>query len=116
MVAGVFLGYDQPKSLGNYAAGGSLAAPVFKDFMEQVLKNKKDIAFRVPEGVSLVRVNRETGKPATVNDSNFNVVLEAFKEGTEPFGADNSKVNSFTEDNENSSSTEETETNFDGIY
>ena len=116
LVAGVFLGYDQPKSLGNYAAGGSLAAPVFKDFMEQVLKNKKDIAFRVPEGVSLVRVNRETGKPATVNDSNFNVVLEAFKEGTEPFGADNSKVNSFTEDNENSSSTEETETNFDGIY
>ena len=116
LVAGVFLGYDQPKSLGNYAAGGSLAAPVFKDFMEQVLKDKKDIAFRVPEGVSLVRVNRETGKPATVNDSNFNVVLEAFKEGTEPFVSDNEKTNSFSEDKENPSSNEETETNFDGIY
>ena len=117
LVAGVFLGYDQPKSLGNYAAGGSLAAPVFKDFMEQVLKDKKDIAFRVPEGVSLVRVNRETGKPATVNDSNFNVVLEAFKEGTEPFGFDSEKSNSFSEKNENSSSKEEeSETNFDGIY
>ncbi len=117
LVAGVFLGYDQPKSLGNYAAGGSLAAPVFKDFMEQVLKDKKDIAFRVPEGVSLVRVNRETGKPATVNDSNFNVVLEAFKEGTEPFGFDPEKSNSFSEKQESSSSKEEeTETNFDGIY
>ncbi|MBR1545054.1 MAG: penicillin-binding protein 1A [Alphaproteobacteria bacterium] len=117
LVAGVFLGYDQPKSLGNYAAGGSLAAPVFKDFMEQVLKDKKDIAFRVPEGVSLVRVNRETGKPATVNDSNFNVVLEAFKEGTEPFVADNVRVDGFDAENENSVTEEhETETNFDGIY
>ncbi len=117
LVAGVFLGYDQPKSLGNYAAGGSLAAPVFKDFMEQVLKNKKDIAFRVPEGVSLVRVNRETGKPATVDDSNYNVVLEAFKEGTEPFGIDNDKSNSFDDKHENFLPKEEnTETNFDGIY
>ncbi|MBQ8659989.1 MAG: penicillin-binding protein 1A [Alphaproteobacteria bacterium] len=116
LVAGVFLGYDQPKSLGNYAAGGSLAAPVFKDFMEQVLKDKKDIAFRVPEGVSLVRVNRETGKPATVNDSNFNVVLEAFKEGTEPFNVDTEKPESFNEVMENEPVKEETETNFDGIY
>ena len=117
LVAGVFLGYDQPKSLGSYAAGGSLAAPVFKDFMTQVLKDKKDVAFRVPAGVSLVRVNRETGKPATVNDSNFNVVLEAFKEGTEPFGFDAEKSNSF--DDKKSSSFEkedEKETNFDGIY
>ncbi len=117
LVAGVFLGYDQPKSLGNYAAGGSLAAPVFKDFMEQVLKDKKDIAFRVPEGVSLVRVNRETGKPATVNDSNFNVVLEAFKEGTEPVVVDGVRSNNFDNENETPVQTEqETETNFDGIY
>lgn len=118
LVAGVFLGYDQPKSLGSYAAGGSLAAPIFKDFMEQVLKNKKDVAFRVPKGVSLVRVNRETGKPATVNDANFNVVLEAFKEGTEPFKFEGTNEKTFDE-NPSSVNTEvevDTEANFDGIY
>ena len=118
LVAGVFLGYDQPKSLGSYAAGGSLAAPIFKDFMEQVLKNKKDVAFRVPKGVSLVRVNRETGKPATVNDANFNVVLEAFNEGTEPFKFEGTNEKTFDE-NPSSVNTEvevDTEANFDGIY
>ncbi len=117
LVAGVFLGYDKPKSLGNYAAGGSLAAPIFKDFMQQVLKNKKDVAFRVPKGVNLVRVNRETGKPASVNDANFNVVLEAFKEGTEPFKFEEKKKDTFDE-NQNIDIQEEVpvETNFDGIY
>lgn len=119
LVAGVFLGYDQPKSLGNYAAGGSLAAPIFKEFMQVVLKDKKDVAFRVPEGVSFVRVNRETGKPATVMDNNFNVILEAFREGTE-----NTILNSASGASDvfdgNSSSGEsnlnDNETNFDGIY
>jgi penicillin-binding protein 1A len=83
LVAGVFLGYDQPKSLGDYAAGGSLAAPIFRDFMEIVLKNKKDVAFRVPEGITFVRLNRETGRPAKPSDKNAAVVLEAFREGTE---------------------------------
>ena len=66
--------------------------------------------------MSLVRVNRETGKPATVNDSNFNVVLEAFKEGTEPFNVDTEKPESFNEVMKNEPVKEETETNFDGIY
>ena len=119
LVAGVFLGYDQPKSLGDYAAGGSLAAPIFKDFMQQVLKNKKDVAFRVPKGVSLVRVNRETGKPASVNDANFNVVLEAFKEGTEPFNFEDKNIDnsSFEEiDTDYKEEVVPVETNFDGIY
>lgn len=119
LVAGVFLGYDQPKSLGNYAAGGSLAAPIFKEFMQVVLKDKKDVAFRVPEGVSFVRVNRETGKPATVMDNNFNVILEAFREGTENTILNGASGASDVFDG-NSSSGEsnlnDNETNFDGIY
>ncbi|MDR3126130.1 MAG: penicillin-binding protein 1A [Rickettsiales bacterium] len=83
LVAGVFLGYDQPKSLGNYTTGGSLAAPIFRDFMAEVLKGAKDVSFRVPPGVTFVRVNRETGRPAKTTDSNYNTILEAFAEGTE---------------------------------
>ena len=121
LVVGVFLGYDQPKSLGSYAAGGSLAAPVFREFMEQVLKDKKDVAFRVPHGVSLVRVNRETGKPATINDANYNVVLEAFREGTEPFADGHDGKVGVSGGNGgmvmpgNDSTTTE-DANFDGIY
>ncbi len=118
LVAGVFLGYDQPKSLGSYAAGGSLAAPIFKDFMQEVLKDKKDIAFRVPHGVSFVRVNRETGKPATIVDNNYNVILEAFREGTENTIL-NKENSSFGFDNTSSSGESDmndTQTNFDGIY
>ncbi|MDR1008808.1 MAG: penicillin-binding protein 1A [Rickettsiales bacterium] len=83
LVVGVFLGFDQPKSLGSYAAGGSLAAPVFKEFMEQALEGQRDVAFRVPAGVSFVRINRNTGKLATPADPAFDTILEAFKEGTE---------------------------------
>ncbi len=115
LVAGVFLGFDQPKSLGNYAAGGSLAAPIFKEFMQEVLKDKKDVAFRVPEGVSFVRVNRETGKPASVMDNNFNVILEAFREGTEQSILDKAK-SSPNLNNVDNSGVVGTETNFDGIY
>ena len=118
LVAGVFLGYDQPKSLGSYAAGGSLAAPIFKEFMQEVLKNKKDVAFRVPKGVSFVRVNRETGKPATIMDNNFNVILEAFREGTESSILD-SGMNSSSGISDSSSfesNDVDSQTNFDGIY
>lgn len=119
LVAGVFLGYDQPKSLGNYAAGGSLAAPIFKEFMQVVLKDKKDVAFRVPEGVSFVRVNRETGKPATVMDNNFNVILEAFREGTENTilnGASGASDVFDVNSSSGESNLNDNETNFDGIY
>ncbi|MDR2098708.1 MAG: penicillin-binding protein 1A [Rickettsiales bacterium] len=118
LVAGVFLGYDHPKSLGDYAAGGALAAPIFREFMEQVLKNRKDVAFRVPEGVTFVRVNRETGKLATPKDRNFDVVLEAFREGTE-----NTLVDDAAREAPSGGGTynfgdaeENNKTNFDGIY
>ncbi len=122
LVAGVFFGYDKPKSLGGSAMGGSFAAPVFREFMVEALKGKKDVPFRVPAGVSLVRVNRETGKPATVYDSNYNVVLEAFKEGTEPVRFSSSKSTTTSSSGSGNSKTDfrnnnlEMETNFDGIY
>ncbi|MDR0367395.1 MAG: hypothetical protein LBH41_02360, partial [Rickettsiales bacterium] len=83
LVAGVFIGYDHPKSLGSYAAGGSLAAPIFKEFMEQALTGTKDVAFRVPDGITFMRVNRNTGRPAAPSDARFDIISEAFREGTE---------------------------------
>lgn len=83
LVAGVFIGYDDPASLGDHAAGGIIAAPIFADFMEKALQNSPAVPFRTPPGVRLVRVDAATGRPAGAN--NPRVILEAFKPGTAPF-------------------------------
>ena len=81
VVAGVFIGFDKPKSLGNGETGSSVAVPIFKKYMEEVLKNKPKTPFRVPSGVSFVKINPNTGLPT--NDKNG--IIEVFREGNEPF-------------------------------
>lgn len=82
LVAGVFIGFDEPRSLGPKETGGAVAAPVFRDFIQAALKDEPKTPFRVPPGVSLVRVNKATGRPAAPGDTR--VILEAFKTGTSP--------------------------------
>ncbi len=89
IVAGVYLGYDQPRSLGGYAQGGRIAAPVFKQWAETALKDEPKIPFVAPEGIRMVRIDRVTGKrvfgafPTTV-DPKSSVIWEAFQPETEP--------------------------------
>jgi len=82
LVVGIFVGFDEPRSLGPKETGGSIAAPMFRDFMKEALKDKPATPFRVPPGVSLVRVEHDTGRPAQPGDRH--VILEAFKTGTSP--------------------------------
>jgi penicillin-binding protein 1A len=82
LVAGVFIGFDEPRSLGPKITGGGSAAPIFRDFMKEALKDKPATPFRVPPGVSLVRVDHDSGRPAQPGDR-F-VILEGFKTGTSP--------------------------------
>jgi len=89
LVAGVFVGFDEPKSLGDKETGGGIAAPIFRDFMMQALKDKPATPFRVPPGVRLVRVNAASGKPAMPGDAK--AILEAFK-GTDPLPDDQEDV------------------------
>ncbi len=77
LAAGVYVGFDLPRSLGVGEAGGKVAAPIFADFMTTALEEQNGIPFRVPSGVRLVRVNGKTGLPARPGDRD--VVLEAFK-------------------------------------
>ncbi|MBJ3774796.1 penicillin-binding protein 1A [Acuticoccus mangrovi] len=82
LVAGVFIGYDEPKPMGRGSTGGQLAAPIFLEFMTDALRGKPGIEFRVPEGIKLIPVNRITGRQ--VSGSGPGVILEAFKPGTAP--------------------------------
>jgi len=84
LTVGVFVGYDQPRGLGRHETGGTVAAPVFRDFMAAALKDQPAIPFRIPPGIELVRVNVETGQLARPGEKQ--VIYEAFKPGTEPTG------------------------------
>lgn len=70
LVVGVFVGFDNPKSLGRYQTGSSVAAPIFGDFMKQALANKPSVPFRTPSGIKFVRVNKKTGKATRIQEKN----------------------------------------------
>lgn len=77
LVVAVYVGFDNPRTLGKYETGAAAALPIFYDFMQQAMQEYADVPFRIPSGIKLVRVNHQTGKPATPND---NVVIwEALK-------------------------------------
>lgn len=89
LIAGVYLGYDQPRSLGGYAQGGRIAAPIFKQFLLASRERWADIPFAVPAGIRMVRIDRVSGKRVfggTPQDdvAKASVIWEAFKPDTEP--------------------------------
>jgi penicillin-binding protein 1A len=82
LVVGVFVGFDQPRSLGDEEQGASAALPIFVDFMAAALKDEPATPFRVPTGVRLVRVDAATGLLA--GPGTEAAILEAYMPGTEP--------------------------------
>jgi penicillin-binding protein 1A len=84
LVAGVFVGYDDPEPLGSHETGASIAVPIFQDFMEHALKDRPATPFRVPSGMRQVRVDAATGNLADENTKT--PIWEAFIPGTEPTG------------------------------
>ncbi len=81
LAAGVYVGYDQPDSLGKDETGGHVAAPIFRDFMIAALENTPAIDFRIPPGLRLYRVSAATGLPVSGSEP---AIYEAYKPGTEP--------------------------------
>jgi penicillin-binding protein 1A len=82
LVVGLYMGYDKPQGLGKGSTGGGLAAPIFKEFMAEALKDTPTVDFRVPEGMKLIPVNRKTGMRAAEGEGG--AIMEAFKPGTGP--------------------------------
>jgi penicillin-binding protein 1A len=61
LVAGLWIGYDQPRSLGSHETAGRLVAPVWADFMRRALRGVSPERATIPEGVLSLRVNYRTG-------------------------------------------------------
>ncbi len=68
LVAGVWMGYDRPRSLGSHESAGRLAAPVWADFMRRVLPQVPEGTVPIPEGVFTASVNWRTGLPTGPDD------------------------------------------------
>ncbi len=77
-VVGVYVGYDEPSSLGRLETGARTAMPIFKDFVKNAVKKEKARPFKVPSGIKMLVVNSITGERASYNDES--IIIEAFKE------------------------------------
>jgi penicillin-binding protein 1A len=84
LVVGVWVGFDDPRSLGPQETGSKAALPVFVDFMQQTLKRQPIKNFSPPDDIIFVKIDKQTGLLASKDCPKENTVFEAFKKGTEP--------------------------------
>ena len=92
VVAGVWLGFDRPKTITSGAAGGSLAAPVWGRMMSRYYASssgrssleRSEIRWTPPLGVISGELDRVTGQLATAATPANRRYTEYFVEGTEP--------------------------------
>ncbi len=78
LVIGVYVGYDNPKTLGKYETGSKAALPIFKDFVEKTLFKEDFKEFFIPENIYLTSLNYDTGLKSEAGEKN--VIIEALKE------------------------------------
>ena len=77
LVIGVYVGYDNPKTLGKFETGSKVALPIFKDFVENALYKDDFEEFKIPENIYLTSLNYDTGIKSAPGDKNS--IIEALK-------------------------------------
>ena len=77
LVIGVYIGFDEPKTLGKFETGAKAALPIFKNFIKQALYREDFKPFSAPEEILFASINYNTGQKDTL--SNSSAILEAFK-------------------------------------
>jgi len=80
LVIGVYIGYDDPRSLGRYETGSKVALPVFKKFIETALYKEDIKPFKIPAGIYFYPVNYDTGEISNFADTKS--ITESFKENS----------------------------------
>jgi penicillin-binding protein 1A len=79
---GVWVGFDHEKPMGKGETGSRAAAPIWLNYMKDVLEGKSVRVFNVPEGVVFAKIDAKTGL-LPIEESE-EVIFECFKEGTVP--------------------------------
>jgi penicillin-binding protein 1A len=80
LVCGVYVGFDNPRTLGSLEQGATVAAPIFRDFMKGALSGQPGLPFRVAPGVEIVSVDYHSGALSSGPGS----IPEVFKPNTAP--------------------------------
>ncbi len=99
LVIGVYVGFDEPKSLGKFETGAKTAMPIFKSFIKSALKKENTRPFKVPENITMMVVDSKTGKK--VSFASKKTLIESFKSNKVLEKTNNSKKinNRFNNDN-----------------
>jgi penicillin-binding protein 1A len=82
LVAGVWVGFDDQRSLGPKATGSRAALPIWLEFMKQAHQGQEPLDFSVPNSVLFKTIDPRTGLLST--EQCRNTLREAFLPGTEP--------------------------------
>jgi penicillin-binding protein 1A len=82
LAAGVYVGFDNPRTLGPKEQGATVAAPIFRDFMKAALAEAPPTPFRVAPGIEEVAIDWKSGNPVPAGTPG--AIMEAFKAGTAP--------------------------------
>ena len=80
LVIGVYVGYDNPKSLGKYETGARTALPIFKKFIKKAVKKEDARPFKVAKNIEMMVVDPLTGKKASFGSQK--TIIEAYKKET----------------------------------
>ena len=77
LVVGVYVGHDEPQSLGRYETGSKTAMPIFKSFIKKAIKKGDARPFKVSKNIKFLVVDQKTGRKADFLSKS--TIIEAFK-------------------------------------
>ncbi|HJK87011.1 MAG TPA: PBP1A family penicillin-binding protein [Candidatus Megaira endosymbiont of Nemacystus decipiens] len=75
IVAGTYIGYDNPRTFGDNISGARVALPAFVYFMQHAYKDNKAIDFKIPKDIYIDMIDPDTGK----RHNGEGAIMEAFK-------------------------------------
>lgn len=85
LATGVYVGFDDRRSLGESETGARAALPIWMAFMKKALKQLPVVPFEIPDGVSFVKVDSSTGLLESEQEGEGQTgVVELFTKGSEP--------------------------------
>jgi len=93
LLTGVWVGFDDERTLGENETGARAASPIWVNFMSKILKDRPIKDFSIPEGIEFMRVDPKTGQVSFGREA----TLECFKEGTGPAQKVSSRLKTTTD-------------------
>ena len=89
LVIGVYIGYDNPRSLGKFETGSKTAMPVFKEFIKKTSNTFNARPFKVADNINMMVIDAKTGKKASPKTKL--AIIESFKKNNNKL--DNISIN-----------------------